>query len=346
MPISNEQLEERLEWLRLSQNGASFTDIAAKAGVHRTTVMRSVRVLEGMADGPKQDDFYKNNHHLEEWQEALEWLNGQNRYLTGIIEADHHFVDHDPTSILLTRQIQRSVQPDFTIYNGDTMDFAAVAKFLMARREPRKDVLRAPAPFWRNWVEDHLDVNRNMIQIHNSGNHNARLDSFLAMTWQVEETVEDAYRDLIRQDGAVVMHDFLEEVVIGDLLIKHGERTNIHADKSQVEDIAFGMGVATGHKHVPKVYYRRQPRGWRKIDRVVTSVIGGCLCRLVPRYAEHKTNISQWINGIIQVHVHPLTGDFHLTPINYHPLEDGLVGVVGSDVFTQRYVDPEMVEWW
>lgn len=350
MPISAEKYKERLEWFRRWNygDGESFEAIARTAGVHRTTVSRSCYAIMEM-DGVEipRNTFYANGGHIDEYNDVIARLNASKRYLCGVIGSDQHFVDHDPTAILLERQIIRSVKPDFHVSNGDTLDFAAVSKFLLSRREPKGDILRTVEPFWKRYTEDKLDVRSDMDMIHNSGNHNLRLERFLTENWQVAETVEDAYRDLIRQDGAVVMHDFVEDCIIGPLMIQHGERTNEHSYKSQLEDVAYGMDVASGHKHTPGVYYRRQLRGYNRPIKVITSAVAGCLCRLIPKYAEHRTkNPAKWINSILVVNVNPALDDAHIEPVIFHPLEDGMYASFGGNIFYQPYVDPEQLEWW
>lgn len=344
MPISGERLNRALEWYDQFQRGANYTQIADDSGVHRTTVMRAIRSLEGLEDRPEPDTFYTDNGHIQEWHECLARLNAARTYLTGVIGSDQHFVDHDPTAILLERQIIRRLKPDFSVFNGDVFDFPAIAKFTMSRHEQRTDVLKSVEPFYRQYVEDRLDVRLNMELIHNSGNHNVRLDSYLAINWQFEETIEDRYRDIVRQDGAVVMNDFIEEALIGPLLIQHGRRTNLHSYKSQAEDVAFGVDVVSGHKHVPGIFYKRQIRGYNQPVKVVSSAVTGCLCRLVPQYASHATNLSMWINGIAVVNVNPSLEDSHIQVVNFHPTKDGLYAALGGEVFFQSWVDE--MRWW
>lgn len=344
MPLSSAELLERKVWLDRHLAGEDFQTIANDVGVHRTTVMRSVRLLEDMVDPPDRDQFYADKKHIEEWELALERLNHSKKYLCGVVGSDQHFVDHDPTAILLERQIIRHLKPDFSAYNGDVFDFPAIARFELSRRESRQDVLRSVRPFYHRYTEDHLEVRGDMAIIHNSGNHNVRLDSHLAQFWQFSQTIEDEYRDLIRQNGLVVMNDFIEEFLVGPLLIQHGTRTNLHSYKSQAEDVAYGVDVLSGHKHRPGMFYKRQTRGYNQPVKIVTSAVSGCLCRLIPQYASHKTNLADWINGIAVVHVNPALDDSHIQMVNFHPLEDALYAVVGGEVFRQPYTDNEF--WW
>ncbi len=350
MPISAEQYAERLEWFKRWDNGEgeSFEAISQTAGVHRTTVSRSIYAIKDM-DSPSQSQntFYADGGHIQEFEEVVDRLNSSNKYLLGVVGSDQHFLDHDPTAILLERQIIRYLRPDFHVSNGDTLDFPAVAKFLMGRQELKKDVIKGVAPYWQHYVKDKMEARLDMELIHLSGNHNKRLDTFLTINWQIEQTVEDSYRDLIRQGGAVVMHDFIEDMLLGDLLIQHGERTNLHSYKSQAEDVAFGVNVLSGHKHTPGVYYQRQIRGYNRPMKVVTSAVAGCLCRLVPQYASHRTkNPAKWINGIGIVHVNPVMEDSHITQVIFHPMEDGMYTSVGGKMFFQPWLDREALEWW
>ena len=65
---------------------------------------------------------------------------------------------------------------------------------------------------------------------------------------------------------------------MGPLQVEHGNRYNIHAPKSRLEDEGHQMNIAFGHGHKHKYYHKRGA------DFAVSAIMSGCLCELMPHY--------------------------------------------------------------
>lgn len=258
-------------------------------------------------------------------------------YTRGIIAADQHFPDHDKRYIDLHVQISKYFMPDITILNGDTFDFGAVSKFQQSRHSKRGDVLSAIESPYSDYVH-RLDDSAGYI-IHNSGNHNYRVDSWLNLFPQFDETILQRYERIATHNGRVIWTEFQEEFDLNGLQIDHGKRIGENAAKLSAQDMGFVPHVQN-HTHQAGVYYKRTLERYntngvvRNMNRIIISMVGGCLCKIKPEYQE-TTKFSKWIPGIILFHINNKDSwDIHMQQVIFHDRPDGsAVAAVGAEVF-------------
>lgn len=332
-------------------DGLTINKIAKKVGTTVATangrIQRHARLVsqqnaEYMAQAVKEADVpgAEDTSDLERWEETASELMALPRHIRVLVESDHHYIDQDPQAIRLKNQIAHHFQPDLNILNGDTFDFGAISRWAQGRSEPRRDVLKEVEGAYHADIADLLTAINYAPILHNSGNHNARLDSFLDEVWQVAQTVEEYYRKVIRADGAVMMFDYAEEIMLGNLMVQHGERVGENVARNASMDIGFGMAYIQGHGHTANTYYRKvKIPGSKGLFRVATSVQTGCLCRTPPRYSERRKNWTKWTQGIALAHINPDDLDVHVQNIVFHKLSDGsLAAAVGGEIFKEEEI--------
>jgi hypothetical protein len=197
----------------------------------------------------------------EKWLETKLRLMAMTRHIKVLIESDHHYIDHDPQAIAVKNKIAKYFQPDLVSLNGDTLDFGAVGHFLLSRSENRKDALKTVAPAYTTDIDALDEATNGAPKIHNSGNHNARLDTYLDLHLEFAQTIEEYYRHVVRAGGRVMMFDFAEELLIGHLMIQHGQRVGDYAAKNALLDLGMGVSHAQGHGHVANTTGKSGRRG-------------------------------------------------------------------------------------
>jgi hypothetical protein len=86
------------------------------------------------------------------------------------------------------------------------------------------------------------------------------------------------YETIIRAGGSVLFRGYRDEVLIGNLQIEHGTRTDIHCAKSRLIDEGGQVHVWAGHTH-KRTYYSLTGRFW-----TAEGITSGCLCQIPAHY--------------------------------------------------------------
>ena len=279
------------------------------------------------------------------WDKVTRLLNTADRTLSGLILSDFHFPDHDSTAIALAIKCLEQHPVDYIVLNGDIADFTNLSKFEEGRQRDINDVLSVFEDYYTTLINS-LSRHTDYI-LYVSGNHDRRMDRFLAEHWQVRDTVEAAFRDVIRQNGRVIDSPrYVSDVIIGSLLIQHGNRANMHAAKTAIEDIGHGVSVVSGHAHRPSYWLQRVIMGSERFS-IKESVVSGCLCNLVPSYEErHKSIARKWAHGVVFAYHDSVNNDAHVYPVHFHPYHNrgskGIAAVIKGNLIRQEAIDGDM----
>jgi predicted phosphodiesterase len=259
------------------------------------------------------------------------------------IASDQHIPDHDPRALALNIETERHVQPDLRVDGGDIFDLPTISHFAKDKAVPIISALRMARPDYYRYIDARMDVSSAPI-IHVSGNHDDRVRRKRDEWFQMGEEIQDAYAALVRAEGRVLWHGWLQDLEIGYLNIIHGERTNIHASKSTLEtDLAYGMSVVFGHTHRYGLWTKmtKPPGGRRRLVQSVNIGFGG---NNPPAYKSEMHRAVDWVHGSAMAHVYLDDWIVNIQPIPYHVTQaGGMVCFVGS---TRLEVDREGRRVW
>ena len=279
------------------------------------------------------------------WHEVTKLLNTADKELSGLVLSDFHFPDHDATAIALAIECLQRHPVDYIVLNGDIADFTNLSKFEEGRERTIQDVLGEFKAYYSALINSISRYTEHILYV--SGNHDRRMDRFLAEHWQVRDTVERAFREVIRQDGRVIDSPrYVSDVIVGSLLIQHGNRANMHAAKAAIEDVGHGVSVISGHAHRPSYWLQRVIMGSERFS-IKESVVSGCLCNLVPSYEErHKSIARKWAHGVVFTYHDPVNNDAHVYPVHFHPYHNrdskGIAAVIKGNLIRQETIDEDM----
>lgn len=267
----------------------------------------------------------------EAWAAALDKLKAMNRLARVLVLSDIHFPEHDPTALALAAELALWLDPDVIALNGDVMEFATLSDYALHYRAKRDDALKAVREPYSAFIRRLAGNCPHATLLHYEGNHDDRMGRYLAKHPELQDTLIDDYRALIRQGGRVLTLGDMQEVEIGDLLIQHGTRAGKNAASAALEDLGGAHSQIQGHTHMPAKVVKRVKHG--ASYRVVQSVVCGCLCRLTPGYVRHRTRHTKWLQGVVIAHVDPAGGLVNMQDVLFHPTRNGLAAVVGKKVF-------------
>lgn len=124
----------------------------------------------------------------------------------------------------------------------------------------------------------------------------------------------------------------MQELDVYDLNVRHGERTNMHAAKSTLDnDLAYGKSVIFGHTHRYGVWVRTQRRhGQRK---VLQSVNIGFAGKNPPAYRAKKSKGSDWVHACAYAYIWTDQEIADIKPVLFHETRrGGMVCCVGTRV--------------
>lgn len=189
------------------------------------------------------------------------------------------------------------------ILNGDTMDCESISSFLSLEEIPLEDEVDQT-----NDLLDRIEdaVGRDPEKIWHDGNHEKRLQTFLASNAKKLAGLQDRYGDrllsiphLLRLRERGWQYKTYQEVtrLVGELYVEHGDRTSKHSGQTaKAVQNDKGGSVIVGHVHRVGEYIKSDRNGYHE------GYEQGCLCTLNPSYiTEDSTN---WQHGFAIVDVY------------------------------------------
>lgn len=265
-------------------------------------------------------------------QTAIAGLKALGRPALIKLESDHHFGDHDPRAIALHIEIDRLLQPDMSIDYGDIGDLPTLSNFALSRGIPLTSALMQIYGPYTQFIDARCEASPDTVRVHISGNHDDRVDRKTNEMWQFGDEIQQAWAALMRSNGRVLWGGWMQELDVFGLNVRHGERTNIHAAKSTIEnDLAYAKSVIFGHTHRFGVWVRTQLIGGRR--RVVSAVNVGYAGKNPPAYRARKSKGSDWVWACAYARVWTDDWIVDVNPVLYHETKrGGMVACVGREI--------------
>lgn len=200
--------------------------------------------------------------------------------------CDVHFPFTDKAALALVLQIFADLKPDYAVVGSDSLDLLGMSRFIS---NPHllslvDDEVETAGLFWRWYIATLQKLSPGTIFVYLDGNHEQRLMRYLyENAARVQITVQKAWVNMLRLDGAVKYLGQIPEIRFNGLSIIHGQRTNIHASQSTLKDDFAGQRcVGFGHVHRFTEAVIEGP------SHNVWATSSGCLMLQPPYYAPHK----------------------------------------------------------
>lgn len=238
-----------------------------------------------------------NLNDIDKWNAALASLSKRKRWVTVAHIADVHFPHHDKQALALAYELIRRKQPDIIIVGSDTADFSVISSFGADPDEYEQitDVIDDFCEYYHPHVDELRAIAPNAIILFLMGNHEERIYAEMRENApKLRRTIERAWVDAVRYGGRVLWIGNTQEVEIGYLLVKHGDRHNEGVAKSLLEQECYQVSVMAGHVHRLTTYTKTG----RKYS--VTAITSGCLCKPIPDYTAKKGKrpTNTWQQGM------------------------------------------------
>lgn len=265
-------------------------------------------------------------------QTAIAGLKALGRPAVIALHSDDHFGDHDVRAIALNVEVTRELQPDLSIEYGDVGDLPTLSSFSLSRGVSLSSALKQIQTPYTQYIDALVEASPKTTFISLSGNHDDRVDRKTNEMWQFGDEITEAWAALIRANGRVLWAGWMQELDVYGLNVRHGERTNMHAAKSTIDnDLAYGKSVIFGHTHRFGVWVRTQLIGGRR--KVVSSYNIGYAGRNPPAYRARKSRGSDWVWASAYAHVWPDDWIVDIKPVIYYETRrGGMVCCVGKSV--------------
>ena len=178
-------------------------------------------------------------------------------------------------------------QPDETVIGGDFIDFPELAKQDQKDLRKREGKRLVHDLALGNQILDRIDKFTRKKVVFEIGNHDNRLDIFLAENPKLEGLVSLEINLKFKERGYEVI-PFNHVYHVGHARFIHGWYYNLHHSKKTV--IEMGDNIFYGHSH--------DVQSFTKVNHARQPLIGhsmGCLCDLDPEWRKGRPN--RWVNG-------------------------------------------------
>lgn len=335
-------------WHERALAGETFAQIAAADGVTRGTVSGAItRYRRSLKEQPAAQDSSgkviaftvlpkreRVGDDRERWRDIVEALRTRERYVGVGHICDVHFPDHDEAALNLAYRLIARRQPNIIVVGSDTADFGLISSFT-PNPDHDEDISDELDELRRYWIP-HIDTLREIAPhatlVYILGNHEQRiLDHMAENAPKLRRTVERAWIEMITYQGRVLWLGRTEEVEIGHLLVKHGDKTNEHVSKALLEAESYQVSVMAGHVHRLNTYYRTGRR------YAVSGITSGCLCNLMPHYAKRRPS-RVWQHGTAFGVVDLQSTEVFLDNIEFHHTPTALIAASNGDIIAQPVI--------
>ena len=145
-------------------------------------------------------------------------------------------------------------KPEHVIINGDAWDLYSHSKYprshnIFTPREEQKLAREANEKFWKDVKAVHPEAK--CVQM--LGNHDIRpLKRVMESYPEAEDWIAEKLRELFSFEGVTTIHDPREELVLGDVLVFHGYRSQLGAHRDYTL-----YSCVNGHTHRGGVVFRK-----------------------------------------------------------------------------------------
>lgn len=202
--------------------------------------------------------------------------------------TDQHHPYQDDKARSVALQIVQAFDPDIFISGSDGIDFYAISAFDKSPKRANK--LQDEIDSWIRSEYEWQDASPNAKRFFIIGNHEDRLRRYLWAHHEVADLRSMQLESLLEFKRLDLQLAKNNEIEIGKLLIKHGEKVSgKSAYSAQAEMITehYEYNVMTGHTH------RMGSHLVTKRTGIVQAHECGCLCRLDLDYV----NRPNWQQG-------------------------------------------------
>lgn len=206
--------------------------------------------------------------------------------------TDEHAPFHDPRARKVALEIVADFQPDILVVGSDGIDFYAISHFDRDPARLKAGGLQAEIDAWKANQREWADAAGEAVRWFIPGNHEDRLRKYL---WRHPELYGLEALDLpnlLALEELGIGYDDSDELVVDNLVIKHGEIVRSHSAvtaRAELENERHAVNVITGHTHRGGSFFAQTRSG------PVQAHEGFCLCGLEPDYVRHPN----WQQGIL-----------------------------------------------
>lgn len=230
---------------------------------------------------------------------------------------DLHIPDHNEQALKLVTKLVSIVKPNLIVSGGDGMDFPSFSNFQSTERLCVVDAFQEIRPVWDELIDNLTEAAPGAAIVALGGNHEKRLFRFMAEHWQLYDTLQGVFAELIQSRGRVWWLGGAEQSSIGDLFIKHGRRWSVNTARINLDKVGGGASVIQGHSHTPSLVVKKA-LGADGTYRVLYSAVAPCLCNVPPHYDDSAG--ETWLHGVTVGHVGK---NAHLQNIIFQPTDSG-----------------------
>ena len=226
--------------------------------------------------------------------------------------TDIHAPFHDRYAVALAVNIIKEFNPDILVCGSDAIDFYTVSSF---DKDPSRRLrLQSEINAWKEIQKELTSASPNADRIFISGNHEDRLRRYLWRHPELESLDVLKINTLLDFDS-VGVKSYRDEVVVGSLVIKHGQyvrKDSAYSAKAEIEGERFSINTMTGHTHRGGTFYAKTRSGIIRADECF------CLCSLEADYVKNPN----WQHGIVVATV--INGQPIIEPILFHGSGDDI----------------------
>lgn len=233
---------------------------------------------------------------------------------------DLHIPDHNEQALKLVTKLVPIVKPNLIVSGGDGMDFPSFSNFQSTERPHMVDAFQEIRPAWDELIDNLAEAAPGAAIVALGGNHEKRLFRFMAEHWQLYDTLQGVFAELIQSRGRVWWLGGCQQTSIGDLLAKHGRRWSVNTARINLDKIGGGASVIQGHSHTPSLIVKKV-LGADGTYRVLYSAVAPCLCNVPPHYDDSAG--ETWLQGVTVAHI---GGNINMQNIVFQPTRSGGLG--------------------
>ena len=175
-------------------------------------------------------------------------------YPTIAVISDIHWPFASEKVLAKFREYVAINKPEWVVLNGDAWDMYSHSKFAKSHnvftpRDEQNTARAANLKFWQGIIEVHPKAKCYQLL----GNHDIRpMKRVLEVYPEAEDWIAEKLKEMFTFDGVTTMFDHREELIIGDIAIFHGYRTQLGAHRDYTL-----MNCINGHSHVGGTVFRR-----------------------------------------------------------------------------------------
>lgn len=206
-----------------------------------------------------------------------------------LIGGDMHFPHHDRKALREFTSYAAELNPDKIVLNGDVVDFYQLSPF---SRKPDEAGIKKEAQMAFQFLSSLRKAFPNAEMHFNEGNHESRMEK------RILERLPELYgtvmvEGLLRLDElGIIYHKSVggeSFVKLDGFYIGHYKPYGVTASRTLLN--SRGVNLIQGHTHRLSLVHKRL------MDRTISVIEGGCLCKTNPHYVLRP----DWKQGFVTI---------------------------------------------